>query len=167
MLSPGVFNRPGARTAPGLSSPVLPSRLPSGERGGGAPEGAPTLRLAAGAPLRARARRLPALHLRLFCPRGSASGRGRDPQGPPIRAAFAALRPRRVQPLKAAPHSGGGLRPGASRSCGYKPQQRAPPPPHARQCPAERPSRGWLWVYIPRNLRMSRGRHQTSRGVEI
>jgi len=42
------------------------------------------LRLSASAE-RARvlqARRLPALHLRLFCPRGSASGRGRSPMGP-------------------------------------------------------------------------------------
>ena len=32
--------------------------------------------------------------------------------------------------------------PGASRARGYKPRPRAPPPPHARQCPAERPSHG-------------------------
>jgi len=36
---------------------------------------------------------------RLFCPRGRASGRRRGPSGPPFRAAFATLRPRRVQPL--------------------------------------------------------------------
>ena len=36
--------------------------------------------------------------------------------GPPIRAAFAALRPRRVQPLKAGPRSRAGRLPGASRA---------------------------------------------------
>ena len=53
---------------------------------------------------------------------------GADQGSRPIRAAFAALRPCRVQPLKAVPHSGDGRRPEASRSCGYKPQQRAPHP---------------------------------------
>ena len=44
----------------------------------------------------------------------------------PIRAAFAALRPCLVQPLKAAGHRAGGRLPEASRYRGYKPQQRAP-----------------------------------------
>src|SRR5665647_1712957 len=59
-----------------------------------------------------------------------------------IRAAFAALRPRRVQPFKADPLSRAGRLPEASRCRGYKPQQQAPPLPRGRQCPAERPSRG-------------------------
>jgi len=45
--------------------------------------------------------------------RDRASGRGHR-----IQAAFAALRPRRVQPLKAAPRSWSGRRPGASRRRG-------------------------------------------------
>ena len=54
-----------------------------------------------------------ALHRRLFCPRDRASGRGHL-----IQAAFAALHPRLVQPLKAAPRSWSGRRPGASRRRG-------------------------------------------------
>ncbi len=51
---------------------------------------------------------------RLFCPRDRASGRGHL-----IQAAFAALHPRLVQPLKAAPRSWSGQRrPGASRRRG-------------------------------------------------
>ena len=43
-----------------------------------------------------------------------------------IRAAFAALRPRRVQPLKAAGPSAGGRLPEASRERGCEPRPRAP-----------------------------------------
>ena len=57
------------------------------------------------------------------------SGRGRSPAGLPIRAAFAALRPRRVQPFKAVPRSGDGRRPEASRGRGYEPRPQAPQPP--------------------------------------
>ena len=94
-----------------------------------------------GAPLR-EARRLPALHCGDFSPRGCASGRGRGPPGPPIRQAFARLRPRRVQPSKAAPRSGDGQRPEASRVRGYEPRPQAPPLPHVQRASAERPSLG-------------------------
>ncbi len=80
--------------------------------------------------------------LRLFCPRRRASV-GRKPRAnPPSGAASAARRRPSVQPLKAAGHNAGGRLAGASRVRGYKPRPRAPPPPHVRQCPAERPSRG-------------------------
>ncbi len=58
----------------------------------------------------------------------------------PIRAAFAALHPRRVQPLKAAPHSRGGRRPEASRCRGYEPQQQAPHPAPSSKRLAKTPS---------------------------
>ena len=45
-----------------------------------------------------------------------------------IQAAFAALHPRHVQPLKAAPRSWSGRRPGASRRRGCEPRPRAPHP---------------------------------------
>ena len=63
----------------------------------------------------------------------------------PIRAAFAALHPRRVQPSKAAPHSGGGRRPEASRCRGYEPQQQAPHPAPSSKRLAKTPSvePGW------------------------
>jgi hypothetical protein len=61
---------------------------------------------------------------RLYCPRGrSFRARMGGLQVPPIHAAFAALHPRRIQPSKAAPLSGGGWRPEASRERG----SRAPP----------------------------------------
>ncbi len=46
-----------------------------------------------------------------------------------IQAAFAALHPHRVQPLKAVPLSGDGRRAGASRARGYEPRPRAPRQP--------------------------------------
>jgi len=52
-----------------------------------------------------------------------------------IRAAFAALHPRRVQPLKAVPLSGDGRRPRASRARGYEPRPRAPRQPAWRFAP--------------------------------
>ena len=88
------------------------------------------------------ARRLPALHRGFSVPGAVTSGRGREAAPSPIRAAFAALRPRRVQPLKAAPRSWGGRRPGASRGRGYEPRPQAPHPPRVLQRPAGRPSRG-------------------------
>jgi len=86
-----------------------PSSYPSKNRGGGAPSGAPVFGLAA---LHCRERgRLSALHSGFSVPGAVTSGRGRGPAGPPIRQAFARLRPRRVQPVKAAPRSRGGRRP--------------------------------------------------------
>ena len=123
-------------------------RIPPHEkaRGGGAPKGAPQL------------------PFRLTATAGRAFKAGASPSDAPpaaflspgpcfrvrdgglfalfIRAAFAALRPHLVQPFKADPHSRAGRLPGASRCRGYKPRQQAPPPPHVRQCPAERPSHG-------------------------
>ena len=87
---------------------------------------------------------------RLFSPRRRSFRAERGPLGPPIRAASAALRSRRVQPFWAAPRSGSGRLAGASRLRGYKPRRRAPPPPHVRQCPAERPKRG----VVNRNIRI-------------
>jgi hypothetical protein len=73
-----------------------------------------------------------ALHRGDFSPRGRASGRRRNPHGSLIRAAFATLRRRRVQPLKAAPRSGGGRRPGASREQAYEACARAPHLPRSQ-----------------------------------
>jgi hypothetical protein len=70
------------------------------------------------------------------------SGRGCALRAPLAGRLPPPLASRHVQPFKAAGPSAGGRLAGASRSCGYKPQQRAPPPPHVRQCPAERPKRG-------------------------
>jgi hypothetical protein len=70
---------------------------------------------------------------------------GREPgrlSASPIRQAFARLRPRRVQPSKAVPHSRDGRRPRASRGRGYEPRPQAPHPPRVMQRPAGRPSRG-------------------------
>jgi hypothetical protein len=54
-----------------------------------------------------------------------------------IRAAFAALHRRRVQPFKAAPHSGGGRPPEASRERGYERRAQAPhPAPSSRRLAA-------------------------------
>ena len=70
-----------------------------------------------------------ALHLRLFCPSGPCFRARTEALRPTvIRAAFAALHPRLVQPLKAAGLSAGGRLPGASRHRGYEPQRRAPHP---------------------------------------
>ena len=73
--------------------------------------------------------RLSARHRGFFCPRGR-SFRARTRGGfrlNPIRRAFARLRPRRVQPLKADPRSGAGRLPGASRERGYvRPRPQAP-----------------------------------------
>jgi len=84
--------------------------------------------------------RLSALHCGDFSPRGRASGRGREGFPSPIQAAFAALRPCRVQPSKAAPHSRGGRRPEASRCRGYEPQQQAPHPAPSSKRLAKTPS---------------------------
>ena len=97
-----------------------------------------SFRLAAGARFAKRARHS-ALHRGVFCPRGRASGRGRGPRGPPIRAAFAALRPRRVQPSKADPRSGAGRRPRASRVRGCEPRPRAPHLPHFKNASRSAP----------------------------
>jgi hypothetical protein len=104
------------------------------------------LRRAAPRGLTRKARRRPALHLcGDFCPRRRASRRalGAGLSALPPGAASAARRAHHVQPIEGqpvvVPADGWPGPPGAS---GYKPQQRAPPPPHARQCPAERPSRG-------------------------
>jgi hypothetical protein len=88
------------------------------------------------------ARRLPALHRGFSVPGAVTSGRGREGSPSPIRQAFARLRPRRVQPLKAVPHSRDGRRPRASRGRGYEPRPQAPHPPRVMQRPAGRPSRG-------------------------
>ena len=61
------------------------------------------------------------------------SGRKRSPRGPPIGAASAALRLRRVQPLKAGPRSGAGRLAGASRARGLRSRARGRrPEPHER-----------------------------------
>ena len=66
---------------------------------------------------------------RLFCPRDRASGCRRVGSSPAlIRAAFAALRPHRVQPSKAAGPRAGGRLPEASRERGYEPRPQAPHP---------------------------------------
>ena len=54
------------------------------------------------------------------------SGRGRGPSRAPDPAGFPRLRPRRVQPVKAAPRIRGGRRPEASRGRGYEPRPQAP-----------------------------------------
>jgi hypothetical protein len=101
-------------------------------------------RTSAGRALRRRwTRRRTALHRAAFlspapCFRGAQTAEFSPPSG----AASAARRRPSVQPLKAAGHNAGGRLAGASRVRGYKPRPRAPPPPHVRQCPAERPSRG-------------------------
>ncbi len=61
-----------------------------------------------------------------FCPWRRASGKEQGPVGPLIRAASAALRPRRVQPSKAAGHNAGGRLARASRGRGYESRPRAP-----------------------------------------
>ena len=67
-----------------------------------------------------------------------------------------------VQPLRAGPRSGAGRLAGASREWGYKPRPRAPPPPHVKQCPAERPSRGVVGI-VYRNIVLSRNISQVTR----
>jgi hypothetical protein len=74
----------------------------------------------------------------IFVPGAVTSGRGPGRlSANPIRAAFAALRLRRVQPLKAAPPSGSGRRPRASRVRGYEPRARAPHQPAVSRRPFE------------------------------
>ena len=130
----------GCRACPisGTQEPFLAPRcgaLPVASReseGNGAPSGAPSVFPPCGGRALCEARSPLGAPSRLFCPRGRASGRGRGPCGPPIRAAFAALRPRRVQPSKADPRSGAGRRPRASRVRGCEPHPRAPHLPHFR-----------------------------------
>src|SRR5581483_10142046 len=57
-----------------------------------------------------------------------------------IRAAFAALPPHRVQPLKAVPPSGDGRLPEASRRCACEAHLRAPHPTPPTRTPPEAPS---------------------------
>ena len=114
-----------------------PFLVPPKNRGGGAPLGAAGILRAAPSFRKVRAplgappgqacavrAYLPAISV----PGAVTSGRGRGPAGPPIRQAFARLRPRRVQPVKAAPRSRGGRRPEASRGRGYEPRPQAPHP---------------------------------------
>jgi len=109
---PCSLRRGGAVTSPRRSgaSPFSPGQA----RGDGAPSGAPVFRFAA---LSFEERgRLSALHRGFSVP--GAVLPGADPGGfwlNPIRRAFARLRPRRVQPSKAAPRSWSGRLPGASR----------------------------------------------------
>ena len=77
----------------------------------------------------AKARRRSALHRGFSVPGTVASGCGRGTRVPPIRPAFASLRPHRVQPFKADPHSRVGRFPRASRERGYEPRPQAPQPP--------------------------------------
>jgi hypothetical protein len=79
-------------------------------------------------PLAIGERRLPALHWRRFRFAGPCFRVGADAFAPLIRAASAVLQPHRVQPLKAAPLSGGGRVPATSRVRGYEPRPRAPHP---------------------------------------
>ena len=111
-------------------------------RGCGAPKGAATLSFRRRS-LRSfdgprsfatRARRLPALHMWLFCPRGRSFRAGAGASWPPFsRPAFASLGTRLVQPSKADPRSGTGRRPEASRVRGYELRPQAP---HLPQRPA-------------------------------
>ena len=98
--------------APGR--PVFLPFRPLQRQGNGAPCGATSSPTPRGVDVPLRQARSPhGAPSRLFCPRDRASGRGHL-----IQAAFAALHPRLVQPLKAAPRSWSGRRPGASRRHG-------------------------------------------------
>jgi hypothetical protein len=137
-----AYSFPRARAAPGFVQPSIKEGVERRK----APPRVPRLRsceLRRGA-LITRARRLPAPHLRLFCPRNRASGRAtREAFGSPDPGGSRRpSSPAASSPLRAAGHSAGGRLAGASRCQGYKPRQQAPPPPRVRQCPAERPSRG-------------------------
>ncbi len=139
---PGARHRPYCLTGAGCAG-IFNSALPQNE-GSGAPGNAEVCETswAAGEAARDTLRR------RLLSP----CDRGKAPPGAPlaaflssdpffragsdrslaarsrIRRGFARLHPSHVQPLKAAPHSGGGRGPKASRARGYEPRPRAPPP---------------------------------------
>jgi hypothetical protein len=72
--------------------------------------------------------RLSALHRGFSVPGAVLPGADGARLGPPIRQAFARLRPRRVQPLRAVPRSRDGRRPGASRRQACEACLRAPHP---------------------------------------
>ena len=97
---------------------------------------------------------------RLFCPRDR-NFRVRTGEVCPslIRAAFAALRPRRVQPSKAVPLSRDGRLPEASRCRGYEPQQQAP-----RQPMSGLPDIGPLKLLHLRNVSRRRPQLSNARG---
>ena len=120
-------------------------------RGDGAPSGATVFSFAAPlsrgtrAPLGAppgHACAVRAYLVAIFVPGAVLPGADGELFAPLIQAAFAALRPRRVQPFKAAPRSGSGRRPEASRARGYEPRPRAPPLPPFQQRPAGTPLGG-------------------------
>jgi len=95
-------------------------------------------RLAACASL-AKDARPAALHRGFSVPGAALPGAdGRAPPSP-IRAAFAALHPRRVQPSKAVPHSGDGRRPEASGSGVTSPARRRRTWLHLQDVPRRRP----------------------------
>ena len=147
--APGLFAAPGP---PSVSSPPsLPMRGAERRetRGRARPSERPTsrpTRLIEACPLRLRSGEAPlgAPRAAISVPVGRASGRatgrlaafllGRLP--PPFAA-------RRVQPLKADPHSGAGRLAGASREWGYKPRPRAPPPAPPSVCLRKTPLGGW------------------------
>jgi len=107
-------------------------------RGDGAPSGAssPSVTRSFG-PRGASRRAVSAISV----PGAVASGRKRSPPGPPIRAASAALRLRRVQPLKAGPRSGAGRLARASRARGLRSHARGRrPEPHEPEQPVRVPS---------------------------
>ncbi len=84
---------------------------------------------------------------------------------PPIRAAFAALRSRRVQPFKADPRSGAGRRPRASRVRGCEPRPRAPLPTPTSRTPLEAPLMEQVKEYKHRNLDLSSGNARCDHSV--
>ena len=130
-----------ARILCGAGCAVVFRKAPAQDARGGAPKGAIHFRLAAGTLCEGRSPS-GAPRVAISVPGAVASGRGRGPPGPPIRQAFARLRPRRVQPFKAVPRSGDGRLPEASRVRGYEPRPQAPPLPHVQRASAERPSLG-------------------------
>ncbi len=79
--------------------------------------------------------RLSTLRLGDFAPRGRASGPGRA-------AAFAAVCPVRVQPLKAAPRSWSGRRPEASRTCACEARGAGAAPSPRQTAPCRTPLSG-------------------------
>ena len=108
--------------APG--SPVFPFPLPPLERERGRRADWRDHFLCAR--LLAKAWRLSARHRGFSVPGAVLPGCDGTRAGSPIRAASAALRRRRVQPLKAAGHNAGGRLARASRGWGYESRPRAP-----------------------------------------
>ena len=171
-----AFSLPRAKVAPGFVQPsIRPAfalRLRRARRGWSAERRNTFVlppspwRALAGA-LITRASRLPAPHLRLFCPRVRVSwfpsGLFRAAGYNASSAAHPLVRPKPSDRLSSPASSSQSGRnaarsaPETSRCRGYKPRQQAPPPLCVRQCPAERPSRAVSVVTIGLGLNYSQG----------